>query len=217
MSDFKQFTFNQDNTVVTGMFELKKSKLKAEKLTGKTFEITLNDDSSDVLAVTVSKETRSKVETDVYTDSNLDNIFVGSFELDVSKTISIKDFEKYKFTGTGGLLTGESQAGESVIAVQELSKKRWKSDYISSNETIETIILDGQLFVLKTEISGNGDIEFDLFKDNNDNGIGNGIWTKVAEGEATAEYLVETGGLDALLIGISEVDGLLDPAASIIG
>lgn len=211
MSGFKKFTFDEALQNVLAMYEVKGTKQKAEKITGKTFDVESTEDL-DVLSVTSTKSTSTVVETSIYLDSNGDDFFTEAFDLDVLKTVSVKNAEKHKFFGVDGQLYGDDLAGETVTTVQELGKKGWKIDSIDLDESIQTISLDDQTYVLKTETSLNGDIEFDLFRD----GDADGLWTKVAEGEASAEYLSVQGGLDIILLGIVD-GGLLAAADSIIG
>lgn len=207
MSGFKKFTFDENNNVI-GMFEVERSKMKAEKISDKTFEVQETVDQTDVLSVTSTKVTSSSIETKVYQDLDLNNLFEEAFEFKVSSSVSSKNAETYKFSNADGFLNGLSSEDQAVVAVQELGKKGWKNDSIDVNELLKTVSLNGETYVVKTETSRNGDVEFDLFRDDDLDGK----WTKVAEGEATSLYLTDLGGFDNLLANLN-----LSPSESIIG
>lgn len=193
MSDQYKFTFNADNTAVTRMYEVKgrKLKLKNEKFSTFDVEVGVNDQGlTAVTSVTQNKLSKGFSETSVFTDQDGNGIFQESFEIEVATGgVRASNLEKHKFSFD---LSG------NVTADYELKKGKWKLDRIDYDEEYTSVNLDGADYILKTEQERSG-VEFELFRDDNSDGV----WTKIAEGEARSEFLdPTTGTVD--LVGVQE-------------
>lgn len=191
MSDQYTFTFDETNTSVLQMFEVERAKTKLQKIAGKTFQVEIgtNDLGIDgVVSVTQSKLNKGYAETSIFSDQDGNSVFQQVFEIEVatSAVISTKlETHKFTFDGLG-----------NITSDLEFSKGKWKVDKIGIDEDYTQVNIDGVNYVLKTEQDLSG-VEFELFRDDNLDGI----WTKIAEGEANTEYLDPvTGSID--LVGI---------------
>jgi hypothetical protein len=192
-NEFYKFSFNGDNTGVLSMSEVSGNKTKLQKISGSTFdvEVGVNDLSvTDVLSVTRTKLSKGFTETTVYTDVDGDGNFEQAFEMEVAGAgVKTSKLEKLKFTVDAN--TGD------VLGVQELKRGKWVNDRIEADESFEQIDLDGVNYIVKSEQDGNG-VEFELFRDDN----ADGIWTQVAEGEASGDFLTLDGSVD--LVGVKD-------------
>lgn len=92
----------------------------------------------------------------------------------------------------------------TVTTAYELGKRGWKVDRIDYDESLSVVTVGQETYVLKTEDEYNG-AEFDIYVDRD----GDGLWSKIAEGETTDAYLNDDGSVD--LVGII-TDGILAPA-----
>ena len=135
-----------------------------------------------------------------------DGRFIESFELDVVNTALFRA-ENYKF----------DLAGEEVTQAYELGKRGWKIDYADADESYSVLSVDGDTFIVKTEAEYVG-AEFDIYVDRD----GDGLWSKIAEGETTGDFLHADGSVD--LVGIvnaglliaetdyhAEVESIIEP------
>ncbi len=203
MSDRYKFTFDENSTTVLKMYEVERNKSKLQKITGSTFELEtgLNDlGLESVLSVSQTKLKNGYAETSVFTDQDGDGIYTESLEIEVATSaIKAKNLDKHKFEF--------NELGEVSLDLK-LSKGKWKVDRLDDDESLVKVSLNGVDYVLKTEQERN-EVEFELFRDDNQDGI----WTKVAEGEAGSQYLDPTTGT-VELIGLATY---LDASASIIG
>jgi hypothetical protein len=203
MSDRYKFTFDENSTTVLKMYEVERNKSKLQKITGSTFELEtgLNDlGLESVLSVSQTKLKKGYAETSVFTDQDGDGIYTESLEIEVATSaIKAKNLDKHKFEF--------NELGEVSLDLK-LSKGKWKVDRLDDDESLVKVSLNGVDYVLKTEQERN-EVEFELFRDDNQDGI----WTKVAEGEAGSQYLDPTTGT-VELIGLATY---LDASASIIG
>lgn len=203
MSDQYKFTFDATNTSILKMFEVERNKIKLQKTTGSTFEAEtgINDQNVEgVVAVTQTKLSKGYVETSIFSDQDGNGLFQEAFEIDVATSSVLNSkLEKHQFTF--------DESGNVTLDL-ELSKGKWKVDRIDLDEDFAQVTLDGVNYVVKTEQERNG-VEFELFRDDNQDGI----WTKIAEGEASSEYLDPVNGS----IDLVGIQNYLDASIGIIG
>ncbi len=195
MSDNKKFTFDADGNV-TAMYAVKGAYMKFESIANTTFVTeagTFTSGGTGIVEVEATKAGKSKTEFSVYSDQDGDGRFIESFELDVVNTALFRA-ENYKF----------DLAGEEVTQAYELGKRGWKIDYADADESYSVLSVDGDTFIVKTEAEYVG-AEFDIYVDRD----GDGLWSKIAEGETTGDFLHADGSVD--LVGIVNA-GLLAPA-----
>lgn len=203
MSDLYKFQFDANNTSVLQMFEVERYKTKLQKTAGSSFDIEtgLNDlGATAVVSVTQSKLSKGFAKTAVFEDQDGDGLFQTSFEIEVAtSTVAARQLEKHQFS---------FDALGQITADYEFSKGRWKLDRIDHDESFAVVKLDGVDYVVKTQQDRHG-IEFELFRDDNLDGV----WTRIAEGEADAGFVdAVTGTVD--LVGVQTY---LDASAAIIG
>jgi hypothetical protein len=203
MSDLYKFQFDVNNTSVLQMWEVERYKTKLQKTLGSTFEVEtgLNDSGlTGVLSVTQSKLSKGFAKTSVFEDQDGDGLFQQAFEIQVAtSTATAAQLEKHKFS---------FDASGQVTADYELSKGIWKLEGIDQDEAFTVVSLDGVDYVVKTEQERDG-VEFELFRDDNQDGV----WTRIAEGEAGAGFVdASTGTVD--LVGVQIY---LDAAIGMVG
>lgn len=203
MSDQYKFQFDAANTSVLKMFEVERNKSKLQKTAGSTFEIETGTNDmgvTGVVSVTQTKMSKGYAETSVFVDQDGNGIFEEAFEIEVATgLVPARKLEMHKFT---------LDVAGNVTADYELRKGAWKLDRIDLDESYAQVSLDGVEYIVKTEQDRSG-VEFELFRDDNLDGI----WTKIAEGEAGLDYVDPvTGGID--LVG---VQSYLETSAAVIG
>lgn len=166
-NEFYRFTFGA-NGAVTSMAEVKGNKLKAKNIVNTSFETT--GALGGITAVESSKLSMDgKREFTLYEDGKLDGLFREIQEVEVA-TFNSSRLDKYKFSFDG--------AG-NVTAQYEQKKGGWKLDRLDGDESLDTVVIAGESYVVKTEDEWNG-AEISLYRDDN----GDGVWTEVLEAEA---------------------------------
>lgn len=166
-NEFYKFTFGATGTV-TSMAEVKGNKLKAKNIFNTSFETT--GALGGITAVESSKLSKDgKTEFTLYEDVNLDGLFREIQEVEVATSNSSR-LDKYRFDIDG--------AG-NVTAQYEPKKGGWKLDRLDGDESLDTVVIGGKNYVVKTEDEWNG-AEISLYRDDN----GDGVWTEVLEAEA---------------------------------
>lgn len=177
---------------VLKMYEVEDSgRLKAERI-GRSDSFNVEIDPATSAVVEVERVRLDKYETsrEVFSDADGDGFFTKTFEIETVNDLGAArgQFEKHKFTFDD--VTGE------VTADLEFSKGRWRADRIEADEDYEIVPdgLGGELIV-KTELDDGG-VEFEIFRDDN----GDGVWARIAEGEAGPEMLEADGTLDVSLL-----------------
>ena len=195
-ADIKKFSFDVNNNV-TAMYSVKGTRMKLDSTLNTTFQSETGtytpSGGSGVVEVTATKIGRGKTETSVYSDQDGDGRFIETFELDVVNS-ALSRGENYKFDIESGLVT----------TAYELGKRGWKIDRIEDEESYSVVTTDADTFVLKTEDDHDG-VEFEVYVDRD----GDGLWSKIADGNTTSTFLDGTGSVD--LVGIIDA-GLLAPA-----
>lgn len=193
MTDKYKFQFNAKKTSVLKKFEVEGRKLEQEKISGIKFDVDVGINArgqKSVVSVTETKIKKGIAEISVLGDRDGDGLFQEQLEIDVvTRSASKSGLEKHKFTfNKSGKITSD----------KELVKGKWKVDRIERDEKFTKVKFGGVDYVVKTEKDGK-EFEFELFRDNNKDGV----WTKVAEGEAINSYLnSKTGTLN--LVGIQD-------------
>ena len=197
--DFYQFQFDAGLSRVLKMFEVDGRKTKAEKITGNTFEIDTNASGAVTQVVRTELSRKGETEVSIYSDANGDQRFEKTFEIEVAGA-STRFLEQHRFTF--------DSAGNVTAEMERKGNGAWKSERIDANEHFQLLSLNGVNYLVKTETERDG-IEFTLLRDDN----GDGIWSQIAEGEATGLHLNgTTGSID--LVGIQNY---LVGADSIVG
>jgi hypothetical protein len=105
--------------------------------------------------------------------------------------------DQFKFLlGNGEFADGDLvDANELVSACYELGRRGWKLDRQDNNETTTVQEVNGEAFIIRTELERDGSYEFSVYNDLD----GDGIWLEVLEGEAVASH-VTSGAID--LVGL---------------
>ncbi len=193
------------NGVVTAVYEVEHGRVEAERM---DWNETWAFDGLDV----IQTETKfGKVETTVYTDANQDGVFQKGFELEVLTGENLRTLETYKFSlADGSSATGDFAAeGDAITGMMELGRRGWKVDRIDVNETLQIVEVGGDNLILKTKTQWNGEIDFSVFRDDDNDGL----WTEIADGETLDAYVSMDGEVD--LVGIVDA-GLLQAADVLI-
>jgi uncharacterized protein YkuJ len=193
------------NGVVTAVYEVEHGRLEAERM---DWNETWTFDGLDV----IQTETKfGKAETSVYTDANQDGVFQKDFELDVLTGANLRTLETYKLSlADGSSVTGDSAAeGDTISGMMELGRRGWKVDHIDANETLQVVKLNGDNLILRSKTQWNGEIDFSVFRDDDNDGL----WTEIADGETRDAYVTLDGKVD--LVGIVDA-GLLQAADALI-
>lgn len=198
-----QFTFS-GNTVVA-VYELERGRVKLKRMDR---DETWSLDGPDVTRI-VNKF--GKVQTSVYTDANRDGVYQKTFEVEVLTGTSPRTLETYKFSLTSGrAATGEAVIeGDVITGVMELERRGWKVDRIDANETFQVVKVNGDSLILRTKTEWNGEIDFSVFRDDDNDGL----WTEIADGETAGAFVSPGGVVD--LVGIVNA-GLLQAADALI-
>lgn len=193
------------NGAVTAVYEVEHGRVKAQRM---DWNETWVFDGLDV----IQTETKfGKVETSVYADANQDGVFQKDFEVEVLTGENLRTLETYKFSlADGSNVTGDFAAeGDTITGMMELGRRGWKVDRIDANETLQVVEVDGDNLILKTKTQWNGEIDFSVFRDDDNDGL----WTKIADGETLDAFVTQDGAVD--LVGIVDA-GLLQAADSLI-
>jgi hypothetical protein len=193
------------NGAVTAVYEVEHGRVKAERM---DWNETWAFDGLDV----IQTETKfGKVETGVYTDANQDGVFQKDFELEVLTGENLRTLETYKFSlADGSNVKGDFAAeGDTITGMMELGRRGWKVDRIDANETLQVVEVDGDNLILKTKTQWNGEIDFSVFRDDDNDGR----WTAIADGETLDAFVTLDGEVD--LVGIVDA-GLLQAADGLI-
>lgn len=193
------------NGVVTAVYEVEHGRVEAERM---DWNETWAFDGLDVI---LTETMFGKVETTVYTDANQDGVFQKGFELEVLTGENLRTLETYKFSlADGSSATGDFAAeGDAITGMMELGRRGWKVDRIDVNETLQIVEVGGDNLILKTKTQWNGEIDFSVFRDDDNDGL----WTEIADGETLDAYVSMDGEVD--LVGIVDA-GLLQAADVLI-
>ena len=202
----KGYKFDISNGVVTGVYEVKYGRVKADRIDqNETYTV----DGTDVLK---TERDFGDVEYSLFSDSDNNGIYQKTFEIEVNTGPKLRSLETYQFKfADGSALTGNQAAEGDVIAtMQELGRYGWKNDPIYSNETLQVIEVVADNLILQTQLGLNGKIKFSIFRDDDSDGL----WTEIAEGETLDEFVTIDDQID--LVGIADA-GYLQAADALIG
>lgn len=205
-STSKGYQFTLVGDTVTAVYEVEHGRAKLERM-----------DSRDSWRVDgdqiIHTETAfGKVETHQYADANQDGLYQQVFELEVRTGANVRKLETYRFAqGDGVALTGgQAQAGDSIASVQELGRRGWQPERIGSADSFSVALVDGDALVLHTQLKKNGALAFEVFRDDD----GDGLWSAIASGSSTGEFVTAAGQID--LVGMAKA-GCLSAADALIG
>lgn len=193
------------NGVVTAVYEVENGRIEAERIGwNETW-------SFDGLDVTQTETKFGKVETSVYTDVNQDGVFQKDFEVEVLTGTNQRTLETYKFSlADGSAATGDFVIeGDVITGMMELGRRGWKVDRIDANETLQVVEVNGDSLILKTKTQWNGELDFSVFRDDDNDGL----WTEIADGETFDAFVTLDGAVD--LAGIVDA-GFLQAADALI-
>ena len=202
----KGYKFDISNGVVTGVYEVKYGRVKADRIDqNETYTV----DGADVLK---TERDFGDVEYSLFSDSDNNGVYQKTFEIDVNTGAKLRSLETYQFKfADGSALTGNLAAEGDVIAtMQALGRYGWKNDPIYSNETLQVIEVGADNLILQTQLALNGKIKFSIFRDDDSDGL----WTEIAEGETLDEFVTIDDQID--LVGIIDA-GYLQAADGIVG
>lgn len=193
------------NGLVTAVFEVEDGRLKAERIDwNETWTF-------DGLDATKTEIKFGKVETSIYTDDNQDGVFQKDFELEVLTGTNLRTLETYKFKlADGSAATGDFVIeGDVISGMAKLGRRGWKMERIDDNETLLVVEVNGDNLILKSKTQWNGELDFSVFRDDDNDGL----WTEIADGEALNAFVTLNGEVD--LVGIADA-GLLQAANALI-
>jgi hypothetical protein len=199
-----RFTIDAEGQV-TAVYEVEHGRTEAERI---DWNETWQFDGVNV----IQTETQyNKVETTLYSDPDQDGLFQQAFELEVRSGVGLRSLETHQFTladgsGARGDLVGE---GDLITATAVAGYRGWRAERVDLNETLQVIELNGDNLILETKTQWNGELDFSLFRDDDNDGL----WTRIAEGETRGEFVTPAGELD--LVGIADA-GLLQPADALV-
>lgn len=165
--EFYTFTFGPQGAV-TGMAEVEGRKVKAKSIANTSFKTT--GAPGAITAVESSKLSKDgQREFSLYEDGNRDGLFREIQEVEVA-TVNSSRLDKARF---------DFDAAGNVTAQYEPKKGGWKLDRLDGDESLDTVVIAGKNYVVKTEAEWNG-AEISLYRDDN----GDGVWTEVLDAEA---------------------------------
>lgn len=202
----KGYKFDISNGIVTGAYEVKYGRVKADRIDqNETYTV----DGANVLK---TERDFGDVEYSLFSDSDNNGIFQKTFEIDVSTGAKLRSLETYQFKlADGSALTGNLAAeGNVIVTMQELGRYGWKIDPIYSNESLQVIEVGADNLILQTQLALNGKIKFSIFRDDDSDGL----WTEIAEGETLDEFVTIDDQID--LVGIIDA-GYLQAADGVVG
>ncbi len=202
----KGYKFDISNGIVTGAYEVKYGRVKADRIDqNETYTV----DGANVLK---TERDFGDVEYSLFSDSDNNGIFQKTFEIDVNTGAKLRSLETYQFKlADGSALTGNLAAeGNVIVTMQELGRYGWKIDPIYSNESLQVIEVGADNLILQTQLALNGKIKFSIFRDDDSDGL----WTEIAEGETLDEFVTIDDQID--LVGIIDA-GYLQAADGIVG
>ena len=205
-SSDKGYKFDISNGIVTGAYEVKYGRVKADRIDqNETYTV----DGANVLK---TERDFGDVEYSLFSDSDNNGIFQKTFEIDVNTGAKLRSLETYQFKlADGSALTGNLAAeGNVIVTMQELGRYGWKNDPIYSNETLQVVEVGADNLILQTQLALNGKIKFSIFRDDDSDGL----WTEIAEGETLDEFVTIDDQID--LVGIIDA-GYLQAADGIVG
>lgn len=201
------YRFDVDtNGSVTAVYELEDGRVEVERIdANETWKL----DGADVIQ---TEAAYGKVETSIYADANGDGVFQKAFELEVLNGANRRTLETYKFTLSDGATAKGTLVDEdsAIKGMKELGSRGWKVDRIDANETLQVVVVDGDALILQVKTQRNEEIDFSVFRDDDNDGL----WTEIADGQTSGAYLKQDGSVD--LIGIAQ-DGLLHAADNLMG
>lgn len=172
------------------------------------------DESLEIIGDNIAKvETGYRdIEYTIFTDTDADGVFVEALELEVNTATSSRSYEDHQFFDANNVaLTGFTTfEGDLISSYAEVSRWGWRTENLDANESLISVELDGSIYIAKQEVERDGSIEFDLFRDDD----GDGLWTEVAEGEAQFSFLASASEVD--FAQVQDLD-ILAASNSIIG
>lgn len=190
---------------VTAVYEVENGLVSPERM---DWNETWAFDGLDVIQTTTRF---GKIETTLYTDDNQDGLFQKGFEVEVltgenPRALDIHTFSLADGSNAIGDLVAE---GDIITGMMELGRRGWKADRIDANESLQVVEVDGDSLILKTEMQRDGSIEFNVFRDDNNDGL----WTEIADGETRDVFVTLEGGVD--VVGMADA-GLLQAADALM-
>ena len=193
------------NGAVTAVYEVKNGRVQAERI---GLNETWTYDGLDVIQTEIRF---GAVETSIYTDPNQDGLFQKNFDLEVLTGANPRTLETHKFNlVNGSKATGQSVVeGDSLTGMLELGSRGWKVDRLDANERLQVVTINEDNLILKTKAQWNGEIDFSVFRDDDNDGL----WSEVAEGETLGAFVTQKGQVD--LVGIVDA-GFLQSADLLI-
>lgn len=180
---------------VLQMYEVEGARSRLQRISGSSFDVE-QDLNGDAVAVTQTKTKRGEVEVKNYSDIDGDGLFEQDYEIEVAT--STRGLERHKFT---------FDANGTVTQDLEQRGRYWRNDRISSDESYDTVEVDGVTYVVKTEQDWD-ETEFEIFRDDN----GDGIFTQIAEGQTRSDALLDANGaidFAAIQPHLSHADALI--------
>jgi len=198
----KGYRFDIDaQGAITAVYEVKYGRVEAKHM---NWNETWTLDGQDVIQ---TKNKFGEIETSVYTDIDQNGVFEKDFSLSVLTGENSGRLETYQFLlADGRNVTGDAVLqGDDIAGMMKLGRRGWKVDRIDVNETLQVVEIDGDNLILKTKTQWNGEIDFSVFRDDDNDGL----WTKIADGETLDAYVSLRGEID--LVGIIDA-GLLPPS-----
>lgn len=159
-----------------------------------------NDDSAD------DHDSDHGIQSSVFTSSSYnwspsfetdtDDTFQNDLKLDVNSGTFFQSPEEFRFTlSNGSLATGNlvSEA-DNITRMMELERWGWKTDYLNFNETLQVVDTGSDSLILKTQTRWNGELEFSVYRDDDNDGM----WNEIAEGSTRESFVTTDGQVDLL-------------------
>ena len=190
---------------VTAVYEVENGRVSPERM---DWNETWTFDGLDVIQTTTRF---GKIETTLYTDDNQDGLFQKGFEVEVMTGENPRALDIHTFSLADGsnAIGGLVAEGDLITGMMELGRRGWKADRIDANESLQVVEVDGDSLILKTAMQRDGSIEFNVFRDENNDGL----WTEIADGETRDVFVTLEGGVD--VVGMADA-GLLQAADALM-
>lgn len=153
----------------------------------------------------------NETETTLFTDDNFDGAFDHALDIEVKTQTSARDYEDNRFVLQDGTNADGANlfVGDVITSQLEANRWGWQPERLDWNEDLSVTEIDGSIYIMKSETKRSGELEFKLYRDDDVDGL----WTEVAQGDAHAAFLDDTGALDAIRL---EDTGLLADSYGII-
>lgn len=202
------FTFSADNTTVESMTVGSTANGRTMDISNSTFETTTGTNDLGVNAVISVEETHSggrSTDTRIFQDQDGDGQYSASFDIRVATVAATTSTTTTTTTTTAPSAPPLHQheftfnADGSIASDTLLFHNQSRSDAIEANEVYVHTTLGSDSYVVKTVAETNGGYHFEVFRDDN----ADGVWSEIACGHSSGNLIDASTG-SVTLVGIQD-------------